>query len=289
MMVIHNNPGISQVELEPRDRARQVVGDAADPGSASGTISSRASSPKTDRRSVTLTLTRAGETMLRRLLVHAVDHDRKLDAIVGERKARADPPFEEDRRRSRLSVGRRRFCSMYTASMAMLEALSEAGVSYAFANFGSDHPALIEAIAEARATGRKIPKIVTCPNEMVALSAAHGFAQVSGRAQAVIVHVDCGTQALAGAVHNAARGRVPVFIYAGLSPSTQEGELKGSRNEFIHWLQDTHDQRGIMRQYVKYENEFRTGANVKQIVHRAMQLARERPEGAGLSRRRRAR
>ncbi len=168
---------------------------------------------------------------------------------------------------------------MYTASMAMLEALTEAGVSYIFANFGSDHPALIEAIAEARATGRHIPQIVTCPNEMVALSAAHGFAQVSGVAQAVIVHVDCGTQALGGAVHNAARGRIPVFIYAGLSPSTQEGELTGSRNEFIHWLQDTADQRGIMRQYVKYENEFRTGANVKQIVHRAMQLAASDPKG----------
>ena len=73
------------------------------------------------------------------------------------------------------------------------------------------------------------------------------------------MHVDCGTQSLAGAVHNAARGRVPVLIYAGLSPFTQEGELNGSRNEFIQWIQDVHDQRGIVRHYVKYENEFRTG------------------------------
>src|SRR5215468_10357314 len=114
---------------------------------------------------------------------------------------------------------------MYTGSTALLEALAQAGVSYLFANFGSDHPALIEAIAEARARGTAIPAVITCPNEMVALSCAHGHAQVSGRAQAVLVHVDCGTQALAGAVHNAARGRVPVFIFAGLSPFTQEGEL----------------------------------------------------------------
>lgn len=37
-------------------------------------------------------------------------------------------------------------------------------------------------------------KIVTCPNEMVALSCAQGYAQVCGKAAAVIVHVDCGTQ-----------------------------------------------------------------------------------------------
>ena len=47
---------------------------------------------------------------------------------------------------------------MYTASTALLEALQRCGVSFMFANFGSDHPALIEAIAEARATGRKIPQ-----------------------------------------------------------------------------------------------------------------------------------
>ena len=54
---------------------------------------------------------------------------------------------------------------MHTTGSAFLEALAEAGVSHMFANFGSDHPALIEAIAEARATGQAIPAVVTCPNE----------------------------------------------------------------------------------------------------------------------------
>ena len=168
---------------------------------------------------------------------------------------------------------------MYTASMAMLEALTEAGVSYAFSNFGSDHPALIEAIAEARATGRTIPKIVTCPNEMVALSAAHGFAQVNGRAQAVIVHVDCGTQALAGAVHNAARGRVPVLIYAGLSP-VHPGRRAERQPQRVHPLAAGCSRPARHRAcYVKYENEIRAGANVKQIVHRALQIAQSDPKG----------
>jgi acetolactate synthase-1/2/3 large subunit len=168
---------------------------------------------------------------------------------------------------------------MYTASTAMLEALQDAGVSYIFANFGSDHPALVEAIAEARAHGRKIPAIVTCPNEMVAMSCAHGYAQMTGRAQAVVVHVECGTQSLGGAVHNAAKGRVPIFVFAGLSPFTQEGEMTGSRNEFIQWIQDVYDQRGIVRQYMKYDNEFRTAKNVKQIVYRSLQFAHSDPKG----------
>jgi acetolactate synthase I/II/III large subunit len=168
---------------------------------------------------------------------------------------------------------------MFTASAAMLEALQEAGVSYIFANFGSDHPALIEAIAEARSLGRPIPAIVTCPTEMVAMTCAHGYAQLTGRAQAVVVHVDCGTQSLGGAVHNAAKARIPVFVFAGLSPATQEGEAKGSRNEFIQWIQDVPDQRGIVRQYMKYDNELRNAGNVKQIVHRSLQIAHSDPKG----------
>ncbi|MGH9884852.1 MAG: thiamine pyrophosphate-binding protein, partial [bacterium] len=168
---------------------------------------------------------------------------------------------------------------MHTASSAFLDALSSAGVSYLFANFGSDHPAILEALAVAAAEGRKVPEVVTCPAEMVALSAAQGFAQVTGRGQAVLVHVECGTQSLGGAVHNVARGRVPVLIFAGASPFTQEGELPGSRNEFIHWLQDVPDQRGLVRGYVKYENEVRTGRNIGQLVHRALQIAHSDPRG----------
>ena len=169
----------------------------------------------------------------------------------------------------------------YTTSTAFLEALAEAGVEYVFANLGSDHPGLIEALAQARAEGRagELPQVVVCPHEMVALSAAHGYAAVSGTPQAVIVHVDAGTQNLGGAIGNAMRGRVPVLVFAGAAPYTMRGELPGSRNEFIHWIQDVHDQRGIMRGYVKYDNEIRSGRNVKQLVHRAMQIARSEPAG----------
>ena len=169
----------------------------------------------------------------------------------------------------------------YSTSTAFLEALAEAGVRYMFANLGSDHPGLIEALAQVRAEGRRadLPELIICPHEMVALSAAHAYAAVSGEPQAVLVHVDAGTQNLGGAVHNAARGRIPVLIFAGAAPFTMDGELPGGRNEFIHWLQDVRDQRGILRNYTKYDNEIRTGRNVKQLVFRALQIARSAPAG----------
>ncbi|KAL1971994.1 hypothetical protein VTN31DRAFT_7213 [Thermomyces dupontii] len=168
----------------------------------------------------------------------------------------------------------------YTTAFALFEALWEAGVNTCFVNVGSDHPSIIEAIIKGkRERPGQWPKFVTCPSEMTAISMADGYARVTGRPQAVIVHVDVGTQALAHGVHNASVGRVPVFIFAGLCPYTESGELTGSRTEYMHWLQEPHDQKAIVRQYCRYVGEVRTGLNVKQTVGRAIQFATSAPKG----------
>ncbi|SFJ59690.1 thiamine pyrophosphate-requiring protein [Brevibacillus centrosporus] len=167
----------------------------------------------------------------------------------------------------------------YNTADALLDALQEWGVSYLFSNLGSDHPAIIEGLAKAKAAGRALPEVIICPHESVAMSAAHGYALLSGKAQGVFVHTDVGTQNLGGTVHNAARSRVPVFIFSGETPYTMEGELRGTRNTHINHLQNVYDQRGIVRPYVKWEYDIRTGKNVKRLVYRAMQLAHSDPQG----------
>ncbi|KZL86978.1 thiamine pyrophosphate enzyme, partial [Colletotrichum incanum] len=168
----------------------------------------------------------------------------------------------------------------YTASFAFLEGLYEAGVTHVFVNLGSDHPALMEALAHgAQLKGVKFPNVITCPHEMVAMSMADGFARVTGKPQCVLVHVDVGTQMLGCAVHNASVARCPVFIFAGLSPFTLEGEMRGSRTEYIHWLQDAPNQRQIVSQYCRFTGEFKTGKNIKQVMNRALQFATSDPKG----------
>src|SRR5690606_20358076 len=166
-----------------------------------------------------------------------------------------------------------------TAAALLIDALRRAGVRYLFANFGSDHPAIMEALAADRERGLQAPAVVLCPHEYVALSAAHGYAAVTGEPQAVFVHTDVGTANLGGAVHNAARSRVPVFIFAGLTPYTLEGELPGTRNSYVNALQDIPDQQSLVRPYVKWSYDIRTGRNVPQLVLRALQLATSQPAG----------
>ncbi|KAK3074557.1 hypothetical protein LTR53_002911 [Teratosphaeriaceae sp. CCFEE 6253] len=169
---------------------------------------------------------------------------------------------------------------MYTASFAFFEALWDAGVTHCFVNLGSDHPSIIEAIVKGQTEQPDhFPRIITCPNEMVALSMADGYARLTNKPQCVIVHVDVGTQGLGAAVHNASCGRAPVLIFAGLSPYTIEGEYRGSRTEYIHWIQDVPDQKSIVAQYCRYAGEIKRGANVKQLVNRALSFATSEPRG----------
>jgi acetolactate synthase-1/2/3 large subunit len=167
----------------------------------------------------------------------------------------------------------------FTTADAMMEALREVGISYLFCNLGSDHPSLIEALAKAKKEGKELPNAIICPHESVALSAAQGYSMLSGQAQGVIIHTDVGTQNLEGAVHNAFRARVPVFIFAGETPFTMDGELPGSRNSHVNYMQNVYDQRGILRSYVKWESDIRTGKNIKQLIYRAMQMAECEPAG----------
>ncbi|KAH8655288.1 thiamine pyrophosphate enzyme [Xylariales sp. PMI_506] len=167
----------------------------------------------------------------------------------------------------------------YTTATAILEALESAGVTHLFVNLGSDHPAILEAIAKRKQDDTRGLQILTAPNEFVGLCAAQGFFQASGKMQAVLVHVDAGTLALAGAIHNVSRARIPVIILAGTSPITEEGELAGTRNEFIHYLQDTVDQRNIVKGYTVLNHEIRTGRNAKQLILRAAQFSQSEPQG----------
>jgi acetolactate synthase-1/2/3 large subunit len=166
-----------------------------------------------------------------------------------------------------------------TCAERLLSLAKSLGSDYIFTNLGSDHPAFIEAFARMKASGQPMPEVITCPHEMTTLSAAHGHAMITRRPQLVLVHVDVGTQNLGGSVHNAARGRVPAIVIAGLSPVTENAGVIGGRNEFIHDLQDAPRQGAIVDQYMKWTYEVRAAESIEGVMLRAFQLATSEPQG----------
>lgn len=167
-----------------------------------------------------------------------------------------------------------------TAAAAMLRSLHDCGVECVFANFGTDHTPLLEAAARIRSREGEdaIPEFIVCPHEFVALSAAHGHAAATGEPQAVLVHVDVGTQNLGAAVHNAHRAQAPVLIVAGEAPVSDAG-FPGSRDNLVHYKQDVFDQPGIVREYSRWTAEYEPPGDPSATVARGLERAMAPPAG----------
>ena len=161
---------------------------------------------------------------------------------------------------------------------AYLELLAARGVEYLFANAGTDFAPLIEAYAKRLATGQALPRPVTVPHEAPAVAMAHGFAMVTGRPQAVMVHVIVGAANATGGLMNAARAGVPMLFTAGRNPITEAG-VRGSRDRPIHWAQESFDQGALVREFVKWDYELRNFAQLETVVDRALAITRAEPQG----------
>jgi acetolactate synthase-1/2/3 large subunit len=169
--------------------------------------------------------------------------------------------------------------TMHSTAHYFLEGLADIGVEYIFANLGTDHVTLIEEIARWDSEGRPHPEVVLCPHEVVAVHMAAGYALATGRGQAVFVHVDAGTANACMAIQNAFRYRVPVMLFAGRAPFSLHGELVGSRDTYVHFVQDCSDQASIVRPYVKWEYSLPSGVVVKEALSRAAAFMHSDPPG----------
>ena len=107
---------------------------------------------------------------------------------------------------------------------------------------GTDHAPIIEALAGRARRGQPVPKVIHCPHENTAAHMAGGYAMATGRGQGVLVHVDVGTANTSNAMHNLYRSRIPVLLMAGKAPFTAHGELTGSRDNYVHFVQEPFDQ-----------------------------------------------
>jgi acetolactate synthase-1/2/3 large subunit len=161
---------------------------------------------------------------------------------------------------------------------AYLGRLADRGIDYVFANAGTDFAPIIEALTRNTGSGRKFPRVVTVPHENVAMAMAHGYYRIAGKPAAVMVHVTVGTGNCINGLMNATRDNVPIMLAAGRTPLTETGHI-ASRNRSIHWGQEAFDQGGMVREFVKWDYELRSGQPVEAVVDRALDIAMSEPRG----------
>jgi acetolactate synthase-1/2/3 large subunit len=165
-----------------------------------------------------------------------------------------------------------------TVGHAYLELLSMRGIDYFFANAGTDFVSIVEAFAHRKAQGKDRPRSIAVPHEIPLVGMAHGYYLVTGRPQAAMVHVNVGTANALGGLMTARHARVPILFSAGRTPITEDGH-PGSRSGQIHWGQESFDQGGLVREYVKWDYELRIPSQLETVVDRALAMAMSEPRG----------
>jgi acetolactate synthase-1/2/3 large subunit len=172
----------------------------------------------------------------------------------------------------------RKRAAVESVAEAYLELLAARGIEYFIGNAGTDFAPIIEAYARRAARGQVAPRPLMVPHETPAVAMAHGYAAVTGRPLAVMVHVIVGAANALGGIINAARANAPILFTAGRTPIT-EGSMAGARNRQIHWAQESFDQGGMLREFVKWDYELRLGSQLETVVDRALAIATSEPAG----------
>ncbi|ANN72333.1 thiamine pyrophosphate-requiring protein [Bordetella bronchialis] len=161
---------------------------------------------------------------------------------------------------------------------AFLLLLRRRGIDFLYVGAGTDTAPIVEAYARAGGDTGRYPRPIVCTHENLAMGMAHGYYMVTGRPQAVMLHVTVGTANALCGVMNAARGQTPMLFAAGRTPLFEQGRL-GARDIEIHWGQELYDQAGMVRELVKWEYELRDGIQLDDVVDRALLVSMTEPRG----------
>ncbi|MFK7752461.1 MAG: thiamine pyrophosphate-requiring protein [Sedimentitalea sp.] len=165
-----------------------------------------------------------------------------------------------------------------TAGGAIFGKLKALGVDYVFANSGTDFPPIIEGLVEARRAGIDLPTPITVPHEHAAVSMAHGYWQVTGRPQAVLLHTNVGLANGATAAINAWCDQVPMIVMSGRTPVSEHTRF-GARTVPIGWGQEMFDQEALIRETTKWHYELRFADQIADLMDRAWAIANSTPKG----------
>ncbi|MBO6773537.1 MULTISPECIES: thiamine pyrophosphate-binding protein [unclassified Thalassospira] len=127
----------------------------------------------------------------------------------------------------------------------MLRALD---VEFVALNPGSSFRGLHDSLVNH--LGNENPRMLLCLHEEHTVAIAHGWAKVTGRPMAAIVHANVGLMHAAMSIYNAWCDRVPVLVFGATGPVDA-----AERRPWIDWIHTSRDQAALVRPYVKWDDQ----------------------------------
>lgn len=160
------------------------------------------------------------------------------------------------------------------ASDVMAATLRELGFPYVALVPGASYAALHDSIVNF--LGNHDPKILLCLHEEHAAFLGSGYAQVTGDPLLIIVHTNVGLMHAAMGIFDTWCGRQPMVVIGTTALDSE------NRTPWIEWIHSSADQAGMVRGFVKWDDEPHSLGAAIDSFRRATLLARAEPPGPTL-------
>ncbi len=136
------------------------------------------------------------------------------------------------------------------------------------ASFRGLHDSLVNFLGNER------PRMLLCLHEEHAVAIAHGWAKVTGRPMAAIVHSNVGLMHATMAIYNAWCDRVPMLVLGATGPVDA-----AKRRPWIDWIHTSRDQGALVRHFIKWDDQPGSVEAAVESLLRAHLLATTAPKG----------
>ncbi len=145
-------------------------------------------------------------------------------------------------------------------------------IEYAALNPGATFRGLHDSIVNYG--GNRLPQIILCNHEEIAVAVAQGYGKAKGRPMAAIVHDVVGLLHAAMAIYTAWLDRAPVLVMGGTGPMAVE-----TRRPWIDWIHTALVQGNAVRDYVKWDDQPASLQGIVESFIRGYRIATTEPQG----------
>ncbi|MDB5697213.1 MAG: alsS, partial [Alphaproteobacteria bacterium] len=156
-------------------------------------------------------------------------------------------------------------------SDVMVDVIKSLGIEYVAANPGSSFRGLHESLINYG--GNKSPELLTCLHEETSVAMAAGYARVTGRPMAVMLHSTVGLQHGSMSIYHAFADQVPVLMFMGASLDA------ATRRPYIEWMHSVQDGAALVRDFTKWDDQPVSMQHFAESTVRAVKLATTAPMG----------
>lgn len=158
------------------------------------------------------------------------------------------------------------------ASDVAAEMLRRVGLKYVSLVPGASFRGLHDSIVNY--LGNTDPEMVLCLTEQAAVGIAHGYAKVTDTPMGVALHANIGVMHAAINIFDAYADRMPMVIMGATGPVDA-----AKRRPWIDWIHTAPDQAGMVRDYLKWDDQPASAEAIAESVLRAQVMATTAPMG----------